>query len=234
MSLNILLKFFDRFQLYLWPIFGVLTVIFLSLLVILPQASDLIESTKAFSQTSAGVKKLEQKLAQLESLNEEELKGGFTTALSVLPEDRDYISSLSQLQILTTANNLRIDDVSFGNSNISTDQKNNSFLIRLTVLGTQEQIQQLISQLRNSPRIMSVEDIELVGSKASGPTQVTLTLKTYYEPGVTTLGDISSDLTLLSSDDQQLLDQLNQSLLDVPITLTQGLTGSTGKVDPFH
>lgn len=234
MSLSTILKFFERFQLYLWPLFGVVTIVFLSWLVILPQAGDLIESTKTFSKTSAGVKKLEQKLAQLESLNEEELKGGFTTALSVLPEDRDYISSLSQLQILTTANNLRIDDVSFGNSNISTDQKINSFLIRLTVLGTQEQIQQLISQLRNSPRIMSVEDIELVGSKASVPTQVSLTLKTYYQSGVTTLGDISSELKLLSSEDQQLLEELNQSLVDVPITLTEGLTGSTGKSDPFH
>lgn len=234
MNVSNLLKFFERYQLYIWPVFGLIIVLVLSIYVIFPQASDLIQSTQAFSQTSIKVKKLEQKLAALEALNEQGLKLDLGTTLSVLPLDRDYVSSLSQLQILTTANNLRIDDVSFGNSNIQTNQTTNNFLIRLTILGTVQQIQQLISQLRNSPRIMSVEDISLVGTKGSSPTQAVLTLKTYYQSTPTLLGDISSPIENLSNEDVQLLNQLSQSLQDVPITIEEGVSGLRGKADPFQ
>ncbi len=229
-----LLKFFERYQLFIWPIFGVMVVIMLGVFVIYPQANDLISGTQIFSQTRVKVKKLEEKLARLEALDEQGLRSDFGTALIVLPLDRDYVSSLSQLQILTTANSLKIDDVSFGSANILPDQTSNSFLIRLTVLGTVAQIQQLILQLRNSPRIMSVEDIALVGAKGNTPTQAVLTLKTYYQPTTTSLGDILSPLAELSDNDYQLLSQLNQSLQDVPITLEEGVTGVTGKTDPFQ
>src|SRR5258708_6829380 len=137
-------KLLNKYQIFVWSAVSSLTIIVLVLLVIIPQSIELFKVFALLTTTSKQLNALTTKLSQLNQVDEGGVKTDLTTALSVLPAEKDLVSSLSQVQLLATADNLKIDDLSFAVSPPSANDKNNGFTVKLSLQGSIDQIKNFL------------------------------------------------------------------------------------------
>ncbi|OGE30606.1 hypothetical protein A2631_03555 [Candidatus Daviesbacteria bacterium RIFCSPHIGHO2_01_FULL_44_29] len=225
-------RFVNQYQLYIWPFFGLVLVILLCFFVMVPQIKALLKAREVFVDISQKAVILEQKADDLQLIDEQEVKNDLQIALSSLPAQKELISAVSQVQLLTATSNLDLKDVSFGS--VSSNQEADGFVIKASVEGTIESFKNFIALLKVAPLTMSLEGIELSKTKTEGVFQTVFALKSYYQNIPISLGDVSIPLALLSDSEKEQLKKIGDYYRNIPITTIDNAEGVKGKLDPFH
>lgn len=225
-------RFINQYQLYIWPIFGLILVILLCFFVMVPQIKALLKAREVFVDITRKAVILEQKADDLGLINEQEVKNDLQIALSSLPAQKEFISAVSQVQLIAGSSNLDLKDVSFGS--VSSNQDADGFIIKASVEGTVEQFKSFIALLKVSPLTMSLEGIELNKTKTEGVFQTVFALKSYYQNIPISLGDVSIPLAVLSDSEKEQLKKIGDYYRNIPITTIDNAEGTKGKLDPFH
>lgn len=225
-------RLFNQYQLYIWPLCALALILLLFFLVMAPQIRGLLKAREVLIKISQKASVLEQKARDLEGIDEQEVKNNLEIALSSLPAQREFISSISQVQLLAGASNIDLKDVAFGS--INNGQNSDGFVIKATIEGTTDHFKSFITQLKVSPLIMSLEGIELSNTKSEGVYQASLTLKSYYQNIPVSLGDVSTPIALLSDTEKDQLKKISSYYQNIPITTINNAEGAKGKLDPFH
>src|SRR3990167_11219982 len=225
-------RFVNQYQLYIWPFFGLVLVILLCFFVMVPQIKALLKAREVFVDISQKAVILEQKADDLQLIDEQEVKNDLQIALSSLPAQKELISAVSQVQLLTATSNLDLKDVSFGS--VRSNQEADGFVIKASVEGTIESFKNFIALLKVAPLTMSLEGIELSKTKTEGVFQTVFALKSYYQNIPISLGDVSIPLALLSDSEKEQLKKIGDYYRNIPITTIDNAEGVKGKLDPFH
>lgn len=224
----------NKYQIYLWPVFAVVVIVLLILLVMFPQVRELLKENAILEETVKKVAVLEKKAKDLQSVDEVKYQSDLDTSLSMVPVEKDLVSALSQIQILTANNNMKVDDVGFSSSSQTATDKSDNFIVRVTITSTIDQLKTFLDQVKVAPRLMMLDSIALENSKTTGVYQATLGFKTYFQPLPTTLGRIEDPLLTLSTTEQALLQRVANSLRNVPVVSSDRVFGKRGKDDPFR
>ena len=96
-----LIKFYSKYNFYIFPSVVALSCLMLIVFVIFPQLSQLISNQKSVGILENKHKFLETKAATLEGLNEEDLKFKLSSLLIVFPTEKDFGNALFVIQNIT-------------------------------------------------------------------------------------------------------------------------------------
>lgn len=230
-----LLEYYLAYQLYIWPIFAGISCILLSLVVIMPQASKIMEQIQTLTKTSQSISKLDSKLKELDSFNEADVKSNVSITLNILPSEKDLISAISQIQFLSSNNNVRVDNITFGSgSTLAQGANSGGFLVKINLSGTVPQIKQFLTSVKAAPRIMKPSSIELSGTRLGSNFQTNLGLVTFFEALPTSIGSIAETVPSLTNEELSLLNRIKESIKKTPIVTLENVSGTQGKIDPFQ
>lgn len=230
-----LAKFYLSYRLYIFPAIVILASLILIVLVIYPQTVKLISNTGIEKDLKARSQLLETKAAELDSLDGSDLSSKVSEVLFSYPVEKDYPAVISLLQQLTSQSNFSIDSLSFGSGGSGKFADAQSYSVKLEVSGTVNSFDELISQIELSPRIMSVETLDISPNRSSGGISAVLGINVLYASLPQTFGTVDSPLPKLSVQDEQLIAKLVQTASAIGSGFSQNVVLSPrGKSNPFE
>lgn len=228
-----IIKFYDKFKIFIFPTVVGLSSVLLVVLVIFPQVSIYLENQQIAGGLEEKSKFLEKKAQELEGYNGEDLDANVKSALSSYPSDKDYINSLTLLQNIVSQSSFATTVLALG---ISPDKSGSvkSYTLKLDVLGPTSQLPTLLTNIESSYRLMRVASMETSGGK-DGQTTVSMNIELLYAPAPTGFGSVDSPLPTLSEDEVNILSRL-KAVGDLIVAPSEGSVqlGPRGKTDPFQ
>lgn len=224
---------FLKYQPFILPVISLVFCVILLGLVTVPQTLSLMSAFKTLSELNNQQTELDNKISQLQRINEEEYKTDLETALIALPPEKDVPGAVDQILIILSGSGLHLDGVAFDNSSDATVQTEN-YAVRLSVTGAMDQLKAFIDKTKNSPRIIKINSIET----STGPDQIlgaTISLLVFYHPLPTNVATDNPTVPLLTDSDISLLEKIKENASTIP-TLSQldATNIPTGKSDPFQ
>ncbi len=225
-------ELWNKYQIFIWPLIGGGISIALLILVIVPQLFKILNTNTKIEETKQKIDKLNNKVADLKKVNVSEYKDNFNKLNIVIPTRIDAPSAISQIQTIAASSNVQI--VSFGVAIPQTDSGTNNFLIKVEFKGSNASINNFIEQLKNAPRLMTINKIEITGDKTGTNFNTTLAIQAYFSKQQTTLSAIEDSITLLSDKDKELLSKIDKSVKTIPVVSEDTITGPKGKPNPFE
>lgn len=223
---------FAKYQFIIFPAFSIAISLFLLIFIIFGQISNSLKQQTEIADLQKKVESLTQKNSELEKIDDSSYQEYLDTALVALPEEKDIAGAIGQVLFILQSNSLNLDNLTF--SNVSPEGNLQTFQIRLEIQGAPEDIENLIGNLKNIPRIVQLSDIEISSSRNSKRSQSSVTLKTYFQQHPTKIGSIEEPLVKPSSQDLQLLSSIREKIGQTPLSNSQDATGPKGKQDPFN
>lgn len=220
-------------EIYLWPAIGGLVTIILVALIIIPQFYKILETDLKIKQTQEKAAQLNGKANTLKQVQLESLKKDYSNVLYALPAQKDIPSTVSHIQYIANQSELEIEGVSVG-LNPGTTGELSSFSVQVDVFGTTQDIENFLTSLKNTSRVMTVEDINLAGTRNPSQFSASLKINSYYKLQDNRLGALDTPVTILSEKDKEILSKLQTSLLDTPKFSQTPPSGEIGKSNPFE
>lgn len=202
-----------------------------------PQFQNFIKINEEIKFAENRFSNLERKLKQLEQINESLINSDLDLTKKILPLERDIISAVSQVQILAANHTLTIDDLLISVSPQGEQggaNKADTFSIKLSLGGDIPNVKTFLNKLRESPRIMRTEIIDLTGSKVEVTYKTDTGLATYYQGLPTSIGGVDAPLQNIDDKDRDTLNKINQNINSLPVLYLQDADGPKGKEDPFN
>lgn len=232
MKKETILKFYQNYRLYIFPLITALSSLILIIFVIYPQTMNLITNHSLEKEILNKSTFLEAKAQALEDLDSEDLTQKVDLALSAYPTDKDFGAAFGGLQNLIAKIGFSITSISLGSSSqMSGDAQ--SYGLKLDILGPNSQLPLLLDHIDNFPRLMRVGSFETsVGSGSEGAT-ISVNVSVLYSPAPEGFGSVDSPLPELSDQDEEVLARLARvgALPQLP-AITQ--PGARGKPNPFE
>lgn len=227
-----LLKFYDKFKLFIFPAVVAVLSLLLILLVIYPQIVKLLENQKQAADLTERSKLMEGKAKELENYDIKDLTLKVNSALSSYPAEKDYVNSLRILQNIVSQSQFSV--VSLGLQAGSGEGKIQSYNMKLDVLGPGVNLPKLLSNIENSYRLMRVVSLETSAGKDL-QTNASLTINVLYEDIPKGYGSSDSPLPKFSEKEQDILSRL-AAIGDIIIPQDQqgAQLGPRGKTNPFE
>lgn len=230
-----LIKVIKRYQLFLWPGFAAVGSSLLVVTVLIPQALQLIKANHVISKTSKDITIIQRKIKELEQINDATFTDNINMTRSVIPTERDVVSAISQVQTVANSVGVRIDNLGFGNLfSRKGGEKGQNLSLQVSLVGSTDQLKKFFLILKDAPRVMKVESVDVNGSREVSAFQITLGLKAYYELLPSFVADIVSPLPEINNVDLNLLSKIGQSIRKVPVVTMNTASGSRGKDNPFQ
>lgn len=226
-----LLKFYDKFKLFIFPAVVALSSFILITLVIFPQSEKLFSNQKKAFEISQKGEILEEKANQLESYSTEDLSAKVNYVLRSYPADKDYINAIGILQNIVTQSGFNIISLTLGSAGLG-NEDSQSYGFKLEVLGVTSQLPTLLSNIESSYRLMRVTSLE---SSAGRDTLLTsaLNIEVLYSAIPAGFGNADSPLPELSDEEKGILSRLKS--VDSAISKEQSASQSArGKPNPFE
>ena len=226
------LKFYQKYKLYIFPMIVSLAALILIIFIIYPQTEKLINNQKSSEESLKKLNLLESKVSALESYDEEDLNMKVNTTLNSYPVDKDFAEVTGLLQNLTAQAGFSISTLSLGSGAGSGSSQ--SYNIKLEMIGPVDKISTLLANIENSPRLMRVSSIETtVGRDIQGST-ISLSVEVLYAPAPQEFGNADSSLPELSDKDQEILAKLVRVLPQTPEEQTSSQLPARGRANPFE
>lgn len=223
-----ILKFYQRYQMYIFPALVSLSALFLIIFAIYPQTAKLISNQATAADLTQKTKFLDQKVSALESIDEEDLSRKVSSALRVYPTAKDLSSIFGLLQQIVLQSGFTPSSMTVGGSNKVANSE--SFLVRLEVKGYRDLIPSLLNNLENSKRLIKIDRIDL-STQSSQIITVNLVVQVFYAQAPNTFGSTDSPLPEITDKEEALLVSLARY---VPISETAETASSKGKSNPFE
>lgn len=227
------ISFYLNYRLYIFPFVVVLSSLILIVFVIFPQTMKLITNQKAESEMINKSSLLETKAQTLETLDEKDLNQKVGYAINSLPTDKEFISDMAVLQDITARSGFSAVSIVIGN-NISSDANTQSYNIKLEVLGPSTMLQNLLTNIEDSPRLVRVNSVEASVGKGAQNTATSLDVSVLFSAAPKNAGGIDTPLPTLSQKDEEILVKLARSGAISQQPQTFFSLGSRGKTNPFE
>lgn len=226
-----LINFWNKYQIFIWPLLGTAISVSLLVLVILPQLFKVIETNTKIEDTSTKIIALNKKVTDLKQINLTEYKNNFDKLNIVLPAEADITSAIGQVQSLTANSHIQMTGFSIAlpNKDIAAE----SFSIKLEFAGDFSSINNFIAQVKSAPRLMTISRIDLTSTRDGGFDVIT-DLQTYFSQQKAALSAIEDPVTLLSDSEKQSLSKIDKSIKTLPAVSEVTVTGPKGKTNPFE
>ncbi len=229
-----LLKFyFNKYQIFIWPAIGIIVSSSFLILLIIPQITSVGKSDEDISQLKERSTLLNQKLVQLQAIDVAKYRENLNTVLIALPLDKDIPSAISQIQNLAGSNRLEIVEFTIAAAGPTVNSAT-SYQVKIDLAGDLASIKNFIEQLKQAPRVMTIEKATLAGTKNSLIYQASLAIDVYRQPQQTNLGGLEDPVTALSDSNLSLLARLSKAVKNIPLVSSSNATGPKGKVNPFE
>ncbi len=226
-----LIKFYTKYNLYIFPAAVALSSIFIILFIIYPQVIKLVDNQSVIEGLMNKSKLLENKVSALESYDSTDLSRKLEFALVTLPGEKDFGSVVGLLQKLTLELGFGISSISFGNTAGQLGNAN-SFEVKMELRGSRILLQALLDNLENSPRLVRIKSIDISSNQAIEALNIALAIEVLYSPLPKDFGSPDSPVPLLSQKDEELIARIMQEAETAGFTETP-LT-SRGKSNPFE
>lgn len=233
MKKDVILKYYQKYKLYIFPTVVALSSLILIIFVIYPQTAKLIANQKVEGDIRSKSNFLEVKAQTLESYDPEDLNKQVNFTLNAYPTEKDFIPALSLLQNLISQSGFSSISTSFGAASVKS-ANTQSYSIKLDLLGPLSFLQDLLNNIEDSPRLMRISNVEAVGGGDRKVANISLEVEVLYSSAPTEFGSIDSPLPELSQKDQEVIVKLARLGTVVnPLQITPQL-GPRGKVNPFE
>lgn len=149
-------------------------------------------------------------------------------AVSALPDSNPSLSVVSQLKILAGGDGLVISEIKSG-SPASNATGVSAVNVSFNVFGSRVQIESFINKISTIAPITIVDKIK-INESAPGASVGNITVKSFWAPFPTQIPPVSQAIADLTSDEQQIMQDL--STLKQPV-FSLVLPTQGGKSDPF-
>ncbi|MEK9143600.1 MAG: type 4a pilus biogenesis protein PilO [Patescibacteria group bacterium] len=223
-------------------LFGIAAVVF----GVIPGIGATVDLYGRMGELQKETDALSGKLAYLQSLDEESLRGQFAVLLSVIPQEKSVSTIVETIDGLVARAGVHITDMMIaGPGSIATGSgakstgslkvKGVPFLpFSLNISGSYDQIQNFFGLVNQVRRLFTVENFDL-SIVPSGETQARIALGAYYQPLPTKLGNVKTPVLKLSQIEVALLEKLS-SYQDLTLSSAIELTPvvNDGTRDPFR
>lgn len=227
-----LIKFYSKYNVFIFPAVVALSSIFIILFVIYPQVIKLIDNQSAIEDLLNKSKFLENKVNALESYDSTDLSRKLEFALATLPGEKDFGSVVGLLQKLTTESGFSVNSISFGSATGKLGNSN-SFEVKMEIKGARSMLQELLGNLENSPRLVRIKSIDISSNQATQALDVALAIEVLYSPLPKDFGSPDSPAPQLTQKDEELVARIMEE--SVVISGSSALPFSPrGKSNPFE
>lgn len=222
-------------------LFGIMAVVF----AVIPGIRATVDLYGRVGELQKETDALSGKLAFLQSVDEESLRGQLDILLSAIPQEKSIPTIFSTIDGLVADAGIRMTGLTIMNSgSIATGSATKSisslkvkgvgFLpLLLNVSGSYDQIQKFFGLVNQVRRLFTVENFDFT-IVPTGETQARITLGTYYQPLPTKLGSVGTPILKLSQIEESSLEKISRYQ---DLTLLSGSpllpVVSDGKRDPF-
>ena len=232
MKKETIIKFYQRYKIFIFPGVVTLSSLFLIVFAIYPQTSKLIANQKTQGELVNKSQFLETKAQDLENYDEGDLSRKVDFALNSYPSEKDFGNTIGLLQTVTAQSGFNIVSLvldSGGSSNLASIQ---SFQVKVELTGTKALLAVLLQNLEGSNRLMRVSSVEISATSDSQKIDAAIVISVLYSPIPSSFGTIDSPLPQLSQKDEELITKLARvgSVSQPSI----GATGPRGKINPFE
>lgn len=209
---------------------GVSSLIIIAL-IIYPQLMAFLKGQEDLQAAEHKLNKLKVKAADLENLDENDLKKKLDYALVALPQERDYATIIGVFQRVTAEAGMSLGSLQVGGQGAGADKKGSGYTVKLELLGTKSGLDLLLEKIQQVPQVMKVGAMEIASIESD--VNVSLSVDVFYLAVPTSIGSIDADLPKITGEEESLLARLASiSPASVPAEPTTLLP--RGKPDPFQ
>lgn len=223
---DVILKYRIHLVLFIAAVTSILLVIF----IIYPQTVKLLELNSQQQDLVNKIDRLEDKITLLEAVDEGDIKDKLNLTLLALPIEQDLFNFIGFTQTIATQDGFNLVSVQFGSESMTT--RGNSYIVKAAFIGPKQFVKKFLADLEQSYRSVVVEQLELTQIKSLDTVNGAITMRVYYAPLPTTLGQIDSPIQSLTAEDEQVL--INLSKLGVNLAIQSNQLVPRGKPNPFE
>ena len=223
-----LIKFYQNYKMIIFPVLVAICSVILIAVIVLPQTMKLLSSQEVENEILKKSQILEAKAQDLESYDQQDLSVKLNSALNSFPSDKDYAKAVGLLQELAIQSGFIISSLNLG-ADSQGGGGAQSYNINMAVLGPLDSVQNLLSSIESSSRIMRVKSLESSVKSDLSSASITLNIALLYSSFAGTATDIDSPLPELSEKDEEILAKLEPLKPDISSQLP-----ARGKSNPFE
>jgi Tfp pilus assembly protein PilO len=227
-------KYIKKYQAIILPLVSILIGVGIIGLIVVRQAMEIPKTNTQINQLKAKDALLQQKVQDLSSIDIDTYRQYFDTTLMAIPSEKDLPGVFGQLLIVLHNNGLFLDDINFGSAGTTApNTKLEEISLKLNISGPQTGIQMLMDKIKEMPRIMKINTID-ISNVQLGKISVSISVTAYYQglPASVSEANVEQPVPHLSDPDKQILDKIRAYLNNIP-TGSDEPTGPVGKINPF-
>jgi Tfp pilus assembly protein PilO len=212
-----------------FPAVSVLVSAIVFFIVVIPQIIQIINNQNELLELQTQSSNLESKIAALNSISTTEFESNMSVATSALPATKDYIDSTPYIQDAINKSSVKLTGLSFAESNVPGPIS--SYLIKVDLEGSLTQMNQFLTYINRSARVIKVSKIELSGTSAQNSYTATMTLLAFYAPNQKQNIALTQPVVSLNEQELAQIDQLEKTLKSQTVS-TPNM--QVGRSDPFN
>lgn len=202
-----LLKFYQTYKLYIFPIVVVLSSLILIIFILYPQTISLLENQKEKTKMTDRSKFLDIKVQALEGYDLDQLNRKVNSALNAYPSDKDFVVGMGLLQDLISQSGYNVISIRQGSGSLKSSNVQ-SYGLNLEIIGPQALLPILINKIESLPRLMRVDSLEIASGRDAQATTISLNINALYSNAPADFGTIDSTLPELTQKDEEVLVRL--------------------------
>ena len=207
MNKEFIIRFYQRYRLYIFPFIVAVSSLILIIFVLLPQISSILSGQKSEKDLLSKASVLDVKAEELEGYDSSDLSQKVSYALSAFPSEKDFGNVIGLIQGLTSSVGFNVTSIQLGSSGGKTSNAQ-SYSVAVSLSGPKNLISTLFSTIEASPRLMKVSLIDITTNVSGESVDISLNIDVLYSPVPNNFGSVDSPLPKLSSDDEELLAKL--------------------------
>lgn len=224
-------KFYQSYNLFIFPAIVALSSLFLIVFAIYPQTVKLISNQKDQGELINKSKFLESKAEALESYDGEDLSRKLEFALTAYPGSQDFGVVIGLLQQLVAQSGFKIVSIVLGNTSKASGGSE-GYEMKLEMIGAKPNLSILLNNLENSPRLIRVNNIDASSTNNLQVLNVSLVVEVLFAGFTQSFGSLDSPLPEFSQKDEELLTRLAKA--GGGISQSGSVSTLRGKANPFE
>jgi len=220
-----------KYKAFIVPAFSILICLIIIFTILIPQYSLLQQNRKSLSEINNKIDTYENKAAALNNIDPVYLRKNLTALLLVLPEDKEILTVVGQVQGLLNKNQLSLQGMTFSNG-FPAENNISGFEIRIQISGDINNLDKFMKDLKEIPRITKISKLSLSGGANSGSIQSDFGITAYFQPLPGSIQNLDQPVTEITGEEKDLLSKYEQ-YIPVQSTTQRAAPAIPGKVDPF-
>lgn len=202
--------------------------------VILPQVNTYFDSKRKITQSQATLKDLTAKADQLQKIDLATTNGQLKSALIALPDHPDLTAAVNQIEQIVSDNHFALTDLTYVSAPSDGPSGSKAYEFKVDVTGNVDSLKNLITNLRTTPLLAQLTDLDISNDEADASKATTTTsLSFYYLPPVSGTGTTLTQTTLTPAE-QTTMSNIETRVSTSSAVSSDTITGPRGKSNPFQ